>query len=178
MKVPFYLLGMLMRFGPQHGYSLKEFVARSVADFANIKLPTIYYHLEKLRQQGFVSATVEKEGNRPEKTVYEITPCGKRHFSALSKKIMEEAYINEFNLDAVLFFIDQVDKAYLVKSLAERKSALEEKIRYTHGHQAAVMGRIPKKSAFWVESIFSHHLCHMEAELAWTSKILEYMTNQ
>ena len=173
MKVPFYLLGMLLRFGRQHGYRLKEFIERSVADFANIKLPTIYYHLERLKEQGYVTANVEKEGNRPEKTVYGITPAGKDYFAVLSRKIMQSDYTAEFDLDAVLFFNDQVDTDLLVNSLGERKSSLEGKIRYTLEHREAVKRHIPGQSVFWAETIFSHHLLHMQAELAWTTEILK-----
>lgn len=47
MKVPFYILGLLMRYGPQHGYNIKQLVSDGISDFAKIKLPTIYYHLKK-----------------------------------------------------------------------------------------------------------------------------------
>ena len=65
-----YILGLLIRFGPQHGYQLKKTIAGQLADFTQIKLPNIYYHLEKMQMEGLVSASTEKDTGRPEKTVY------------------------------------------------------------------------------------------------------------
>ena len=173
MRVPFYLLGMLIRFGRQHGYRLKELIERDVADFANIKLPTIYYHLEKLSEQGYVTSNVERSGNRPEKKVYEVTPRGRKHFKTLFGKMMQKEYVTEFDLDAVLFFSDQIDMNLLIKSLENKKKSLLKKIQYTREHQKAVKRHIPEESVFWADTIFSHHLCHMEAEFEWTKKLLE-----
>ncbi len=173
MKVPFYLLGMLIRFGRQHGYRLKESIEKSVADFANIKLPTIYYHLEKLSEQGYVTSSVERCGNRPEKRVYEITPSGRKHFEVLSREIMQKEYITEFDLDAVLFFNNLIDKNLLIKSLEDKKKRLEKKIQYAHEHQNAVLQHIPEGFVFWAETIFDHHICHMEAELEWAKRLMD-----
>lgn len=173
MKVAYYLLGLLIRYGRQHGYSLKETISREVADFAKIKLPTIYYNLEKLKTQGYVTAAVEKDGNRPEKTVYEITDAGRGYFSSLTAEILKEAYEPEFLLDAVLYFLEFTDTQKLIESLAKRAGFLEFAISATLRHHEAVLPHIPQDAAFLAESIFDHHLCHMRAELEWTQKLLK-----
>lgn len=86
MSVPFYLLGLLIRFGPQHGYRLKQMVEDEIADFAKIKMPNIYYHLNKLCEEGYLNSIQNREGNRPEKSVYQITDEGKAYFGKLAKK--------------------------------------------------------------------------------------------
>lgn len=173
MKIPYYLLGFLIRFGRQHGYSLKETISREVADFAKIKLPTIYYNLERLKEQGYVTAAVEKEGNRPEKTVYEITDPGRQYFGHLTEEILKESYEPEFTLDAVLYFLDLADTQKLAESLIKRQSILRASISATQRHHEAVLAQIPKDAAFLAESIFDHHLCHMQAELNWTIKVFK-----
>ncbi len=80
MKIPFYILGLLQRFGPQHGYQIKKIIAEQLADFTQIKLPTIYYHLERMAADGLLSANLEKDSRRPEKTTYTITGKGKTAF--------------------------------------------------------------------------------------------------
>ena len=69
MIIPFYILGLLQRFGPQHGYQIKKIISEQLADFTQIKLPVIYYHLEKMTQDELISPDCEKNGNRPEKTL-------------------------------------------------------------------------------------------------------------
>jgi len=53
------ILGLLQRFGPQHGYYIKKLISEELADFTQIKLPTIYYHLEKMNADGLLFATVK-----------------------------------------------------------------------------------------------------------------------
>jgi DNA-binding PadR family transcriptional regulator len=60
--IPFYILGLLQRFGPQHGYQLKKIIGEQLSDFTQIKLPTIYYHLEKMEADGLLAANSEKPG--------------------------------------------------------------------------------------------------------------------
>ena len=63
--IPLYVLGLLQRYGPQHGYQLKKNISEELEDFTQIKLPSIYYHLEGMAKNGLLSASSEKTDNRP-----------------------------------------------------------------------------------------------------------------
>ena len=80
VMIPLYILGMLLRYGPQHGYQIKKMLMEQMADFTDIKLPTIYYHLDKMEAAGLITARNVKEGVRPEKRVYHVSDQGNRHF--------------------------------------------------------------------------------------------------
>jgi DNA-binding PadR family transcriptional regulator len=67
--VPVYILGLLLRFGPQHGYQIKKLVSEYLSDFTQIKLSLIYFHLEKMHKDGLLQAVQDKNTNRPKKTV-------------------------------------------------------------------------------------------------------------
>ncbi len=41
-----YILGIIKRHGPIHGYDIKQILDEHVSDFVHIKLPNIYYHLK------------------------------------------------------------------------------------------------------------------------------------
>ena len=73
------ILGVLLR-EKMHGYQLGEYVSHAMSPFTTIKKPTIYYTLDKLEKNGYVHQESEREGNRPERRVYEITNKGKFHF--------------------------------------------------------------------------------------------------
>ena len=121
MKIPFYLLGLLIRYGPQHGYRLKQIIEETISDFAKIKLPTIYYHLDKLKENGYVAETTDKEGNRPEKMVYTITDKGEEYYDELLMKQLTESYSPEFSIDGVLYFRDRADHNTLLEELVRKK---------------------------------------------------------
>ncbi|MEQ8176239.1 MAG: PadR family transcriptional regulator [Syntrophomonadaceae bacterium] len=172
MKVPFYLLGLLIRFGPQHGYSLKQSISLGIADFAKIKLPTIYYHLERMAGDGFLSASTDRDGNRPEKTVYAVTEQGREYFKKLSQQILVESYQPEFNLDGLLYFSDLMDSKKLIEGLLKRRERLNRQHLYIKQHYEDTINGIPPDSIKWAAFIFKHHLSHFEAEIEWINKVV------
>ena len=84
MQIPLYILGLLMRFGPQHGYQIRKIIGEELADFTGIKLSVIYYHLEKMEREGLLHGAREKTSGRPEKTRYSVTQEEERPSGASS----------------------------------------------------------------------------------------------
>lgn len=173
MKVPFYILGLLIRYGPEHGYRLKQIMESQIADFAQIKLPNLYYHLEKLADKGYVAAAPERAGNRQEKTVYSITPAGRVYFSTLCRKLLKEGMVLELPLDGLLFFREYVSREVLARELGERKAALKQRIALLEAHRTVSMPLVPEEGKACASLIFDHHRLHMEAELTWLEKALQ-----
>ena len=176
MKVPFYILGLLMRYGPQHGYNIKQLVSEGISDFAKIKLPTIYYHLEKLAEKGYVESNVEKDGNRPERIVYSITDSGVTYFNSLLKKILDENYSVEFNFDGALYFHTFADNNAIIKNLKQQEEFIENKLKeLINTKEIAVRKLLPEYKIYCI-SIFNHHIYHLEAELKWISETLKELS--
>jgi DNA-binding PadR family transcriptional regulator len=67
------ILDLLQRYGPKHGYQIKKIISEQLSDFTQIKLPTIYYHLEKMATDKMLSTSIEKESSRPEK-IFILSP--------------------------------------------------------------------------------------------------------
>ena len=172
MKVPFYILGLLIRYGPEHGYRLKQIMEAQIADFAHIKLPTLYYHLENLAKKGYIDAVSVKDGNRPEKTVYSITKSGREYFSLLCHKLLKEVLVMELPLDGLLFFSECVPVDNIVQELGKRKITLENQLKLLETHRAVSMPQIAAEGKAYARLIFEHHQLHMEAELAWIKNAL------
>lgn len=167
MKIPFYILGLLLRYGPQHGYRLKQIIDDTISDFAKIKLPTIYYHLDKLKNQGYITETPDKYGNRPEKMVYSITDKGTKYFDDLLAKQLKESYSPEFPIDGVLYFIEKTDRNNLLKELIYKKTELSNKIEALEKHKENALNNMPQIGRPSAEIIFQHHILHLKAELEW-----------
>ena len=173
MKIPFYILGLLIRYGPQHGYRLKQIIEERISDFAKIKLPTIYYHLERLKEKGYVTESVDRDGNRPEKTIYCITESGREYFYGLFQMQTEESYSPEFPLDGVLYFSEEADSTELLLALQSRLQELVQKIEALNLHEEAAMKNIGSDGVFCAKTIFEHHRCHLEAERNWLTQTIE-----
>lgn len=173
MKVQLYILGILMRYGPKHGYSIKQIVSDNIADFAKIKLPTIYYHLDKLAQKGYINYVVEKDGNRPEKTVYSITDLGVKYFNSLINKILNEDYSVEFDFDGVLYFSDFANKKAIIKNLNRQKVYIENKLKELVNDKDNTVDKLLLEYRIYCISIFNHHIYHLETELKWINETLK-----
>ncbi|MBF4695811.1 PadR family transcriptional regulator [Fusibacter ferrireducens] len=173
MKVPFYILGLLLRYGPQHGYKLMQLIEERISDFAKIKLPTLYYHLQKLDEQAYISRSMDKEGNRPEKFIYTITEKGINYYDVLYNQMLEEEYSPEFAIDGVLFYSDQADQSVLFSKLEKKKNDLGIKIEQIKNHKITSMAHIDDQGQKCAELIFDHHICHLEAEYSWLNSVLK-----
>jgi len=167
MKVQFYILGLLMRYGPQHGYRLKQKVEEGISDFAQIKLPTIYYHLEKMKEKGYVSANFEKDQNRPEKTVYSITENGEKFFYTLQKKIEVEELHFEFPLDGIIYFRERIDMNEYSLAVKNARRKIESELDLIVTRRDNTLRIIPNEDKPNALAIFNHHIYHLKAELEW-----------
>lgn len=161
---------MLQRYGPQHGYRLKQILEEEVSDFAKIKLPTIYYHLQKLAIEGHVSEMADRDGNRPEKTIYAVTKSGVSRFAEMLDEQLAADYSPEFSVDGVLYFRDCIGGDELLQALKAKGAELRSKVARLKRHEAESSRYIPEAGKLGAELIFAHHLAHLEAELAWLEK--------
>ncbi|WP_373845399.1 PadR family transcriptional regulator [Clostridium sp.] len=176
MKIQLYILGLLMRYGSKHGYRIKQIVSDNVAAFAKIKLPTIYYHLDKLAKKGYIKSIIEKDGNRPEKTVYSITDSGVTYFNSLLDKILAENYSIEFDMDGVLYFSEFANKNDVIKNLNRQKEYIENKLNELARTKDNTSNKLLPDYRIYCISIFNHHIYHLETELKWINEILEELS--
>lgn len=170
--IPLYILGLLQRFGPQHGYQIKKTIAEQLSDFTQIKLPTIYYHLEKMEADGLLSASSEKPGSRPEKTIYTITNKGKASFQDMLTGLLNFEYRPTFPSDGVFYFSDSLDNAEIAEHLKNHIERLQGIIDSIQKHKKDTLQFVPEGTKTMVQIIFSHHERHYQAELDWAEESL------
>jgi len=173
--VPLYILGLISRYGPQHGYQIRRLIREQLQDFTQIKLPTIYYHLTRMEAEGLLTARAEKPGARPEKTVYQLTERGREALGGMLSEAMRFEYRPAFPSDAVFFFSDCVDPRAVRAALERHQERLREAVRAIEAHRRESLSAIPPEHAASANAIFSHHLKHCRAELEWAEEALGAM---
>jgi DNA-binding PadR family transcriptional regulator len=177
MRTIVYILGLLRRLGPQHGYQIKKYIQAQLADFTHLKLPVIYYHLERMEKAGWVRASAGKAENRPPKTVYALTPRGRKHFETHLRQLAKMSYQTDFDSDAVFYFSDSLDPGSLVKNLTQHGENLRAALAKVQLHRKVAFDHLPEQARQPAAVIFNHHRRHMQAELDWaeeTIKILQH----
>src|SRR6478672_4606903 len=99
------LLGLLRR-ARMHGYQLMEFIERNLSTCTDLKKPTAYLGLERLSKNGWVVEQEEREGKRPPRKVYTITPEGEAEFQRLLIINLGSYTASKFPQDMGLAFAD------------------------------------------------------------------------
>jgi len=173
MSTRLVILGLL-REQPLHGYEIKQIIEEHMGDWTSIAFGSIYFALGKLSEEGMIAmVATEKAGNRPSRSIYQVTEAGRAEFMRLLREVWSEPERQYFTIDVALAFMNalpaQEVKGYLQKRLAQ----LEEAQHYLAGHQQEQMSQ-PNVPASAV-AIFEHARAHAGAELAWTKELLEKM---
>jgi len=159
------LLGLLMD-GPKHGYQIKKSIERIKGVFASIDTNSIYYPLKMLELKGLVTKKIVKEGKRPEKYVYSITPKGKRRFYKLLNDnflLIQRPFIN---VDLSFYFFPYVDKELAKRRLKIRLRGLKRVKKWLEERKSE--SNLPEHLIL----ILEHNLELVEAEIKFTSRLL------
>jgi DNA-binding PadR family transcriptional regulator len=156
------LLGLLHQ-EEMHGYQLHDIIESYLDACVDLKKSTAYYLLDRLAQEGLVSQSEERVGNRPRRRVYRLTPAGEARFQELLRENLAGYLPAVFGSMVGLAFLDQVDPAEAGQLLQQRRAALAaalDKARATPAHPGSM------------QYIIDHQVAHLEAELAWLDSVL------
>ena len=171
MSTRLVVLGLL-REQPLYGYEIKHIIEEHMGDWTNIAFGSIYYALGKLEEEGFVEqVATEQEGNRPSRSVYEITDAGREEFLRLLRELWRTLERQYFDFDLALFFMGALPHEDALAYLRGRAAGLEATLAHLDEHQAE-QGAQPEVPPI-AGAIFDHSRMHIEAELAWTRKLVE-----
>ncbi len=156
------LLGILRR-EAMHGYRLVEIVETELRACTDLKKPTAYFLLGKLARLGLVTRTRTREGKRPPKWVYRLTPKGEETFQSLLRENLAAFAPPKYPGSVGLAFLHALAPEEAHRLLSQRLTALEARAAGI-GPQDAVEG----PSAL----VASHERHQLLAEAKWLTEIL------
>lgn len=156
------LLGLL-RMQEMHGYQLNDFIDAFLAVCVDVKKPTAYYLLNKMHQDGWIAVAEQKEGNRPVRRVYSITPAGENAFQELLRINLGSYSPVQFNSDIGLAFMDALSKEDRSHFLSQRRDDLKQ--------QLAVVEKIPEHPGNF-QLMIEHQARHLQTELDWLDSVI------
>lgn len=118
------LLGVL-KTQASHGYLINDFIERNLSRVTNMKKPTGYALLERLCDEGLVTATDEEGGRRPRR-VYAISPAGNEAFEQLLREVLSVPDAPHSTLDIGLMFLDHLPSDEAISLLERRLVRVKE----------------------------------------------------
>jgi DNA-binding PadR family transcriptional regulator len=156
---------------PMHPYEIAQTMRQQGKDASTkINYGSLYTVVQNLQKHGFVEVTdVERQGNRPERTVYGITDAGRVEMTEWLSDLVAVP-VKEFPIfETALSLLGALPPDDVVRLLAERLDALEVQVAGGRGVLDKFRETLPR--LFIVESEYQLHM--VEAQLEWVRGLLE-----
>jgi DNA-binding PadR family transcriptional regulator len=157
------LLGLL-RQNEMYGYQINEIIKTQVGSSLKLTKPTTYRLLQKMAGEGWVSFRDEKEGNRPTRRVYAITPKGTEQFLEVLRSNLA-SYEQAENPSVIpLAFMDRLRRR-------EATQLLEARLDTLRGLLDEKIASAAEREDFSI--LLENEILHLSAEIEWLVGVIE-----
>jgi len=156
---------------PMHPYEMYQLLIQRAEDrIVKVRPGSLYHTIDRLARNGLVRATgTEREGNRPERTTYEITEAGQL---SLSERVSEmlATPVNEYpGFPLAIGEAHNLPKQTVVDLLQRRVVRLRAELEFlTTGLISVKKKDVERK--FWLDITYLKAMT--EAEIAWIEAFL------
>jgi DNA-binding PadR family transcriptional regulator len=151
---------------PMHPYELAATMrARHHDEFIRLNFGTLYHTVDTLERDGWiVPLEREKEGKRPERTVYELTPTGRGLLLRVVSDLLGQPKREYPHFAAGLMFMHHRDAAKAVEHLNERWHSLDTHVEKLKQIMAELRDNgVSRLSLIELE----HKIAMLESESRW-----------
>src|SRR6195952_2054301 len=148
---------------------------RSKEDSIKLNYGSLYAVVESLRKKGLVQAgETRREGNRPERTIYTLTPEGEHAMRDWLAEMLGDPSPQFTDFEAALSLMGAVPPDVVEDMLRQRLEALAKESAKFKGLHAMMPADFPE--IFTVEGEYAQHM--REAETAYVRTLLEKITSR
>ena len=77
---PEYVLLGFLAISPFHGYEIHQRLERELKHIWRLSLSQVYNVLSRLAKEGLIDGELKPQENRPDRTLFQLTPSGREHF--------------------------------------------------------------------------------------------------
>ena len=156
------LLGLL-RSHEMYGYQLNEFIDSHLGATVHLKKPTAYRLLNTMVDDGWITYTKEREGNRPSRRVFTVTAQGEAAFQRILRECLADFQPIVFSGSIGLLFLDAIPPDEAAVLLQERRARVSSVLQQAHGHKAHQGGS---------SLLLVQQTRHLATELEWLDEVI------
>jgi DNA-binding PadR family transcriptional regulator len=155
---------------PMHPYEIAQTLRRRGKDTSlKINFGSLYTVVQNLEKHGFVEvAEVQRQGNRPERTLYGITDAGREEATEWLSDLLAVPAQEYPIFEAALSLMGVLHPDEVARLLGERLNMLEVQAASLRGGLEKLYETLPR--LFLIESEYKLHM--IEAEAAWVRAFL------
>lgn len=165
--------------GPVHGYDVRrELLSWGASEWASVAPGSIYNALKTLVREGMLEVVgTDRQGARPERTMYQVTAEGEKEFQQLLQENLQQSRLPNHPLLAGMAFIPFVPRAVLATTMRDRADKLQKQVAYCR----SVVGQILESHGDPSRGGVPHHVAEsfrltaalLEGEAAWARDFAE-----
>ena len=132
MKAEFFILGILHR-GDFHPYEIKRRLNNALVEcYTDVDVGTLYYAVRQMAKSGDIAPKTKKKVTRGgERTIYRITPQGRRRFQELLLERFQEQGTVAQTIYPALLFLDLAELPAVTRLVRERLRQTESALAKT-----------------------------------------------
>jgi DNA-binding PadR family transcriptional regulator len=170
-SIRLFILGTLAASGPLHGHQIRQQAQSDRTDsFTDIQVGSVYGALKRLANEDLIrEVRTEKIGNRPERTVYEITPEGRRALAAIRDAALRELDKHFDPFDLALVQSRDLPEEDLAQFVAHRLAALQVRVSSMRHHAEHAEPYVNEAERM----VIRHLIARTEAEVRWHAELAD-----
>jgi DNA-binding PadR family transcriptional regulator len=151
--------------GPMHPYQMQRLLRlRHKDEILALKRGSLYHAIARLLRAGLIAVrTTNRDGKRPERTIYRITPAGLTEFINTIRSMVTTPHRESSEFLAAMSFLVHLDPEEAAQRLAERVQKLQTEVAQLTARLASASVHVAQ-----IHLIESEYLLTMlKAELGW-----------
>jgi DNA-binding PadR family transcriptional regulator len=168
-SIRLFILATLASSGPLHGHQIRQQAQSDRTEtWADVQVGSVYGALKRLANEDLIrEVRIEKVGNRPERTVYEITHEGRRALAAIHDTALRELDRHHDPFDLALAQARAVPEEHLEQIVMNRIGALKVQLD-TQRHAAEAADPYVNEAE---RLVIQHLIARTEAEIRWHTEV-------
>ena len=168
-SIRLFILGTLAASGPLHGHQIRHQAQNDRTEaWTDIQVGSVYGALKRLASEDLIrEVRTEKVGNRPERTVYEITPAGRQSLAAIHESALRDLDRHFDPFDLALAQARHIPEEQLEQIVGNRLAALRVQL----ADQRQVAERADPYLNEAERMVIQHLIERTEAEIRWHTEL-------
>jgi DNA-binding PadR family transcriptional regulator len=164
------VLGSLAERGPMHGHGIRLLAEEEhIDEWADFGAGAIYGVLKRLTAEGLIEELrTEREGNYPERQVYDITSAGSAALDQIRAQALEEIVLRPDPVDLALARLDDANLANLKETLQTRLNELRSLLTKSETQVTSIAMYLTVME----QHIMRHKALRLRGEIEWHEQLL------
>lgn len=163
------VLGILKK-EPMNAYKLAQFVEKhNVTRLVKLSTPALYKSCKRLHKKGYLSGELQRDGEAPEKTIYNVTKEGDERFREMMSHFAGTISPFYFDINSVIYSLEQLSYEEGVELIDTYENEIKTMQSWLIPHSEDVKA----KATFASRMIVKQYLMVVDVLVKWVKLLRE-----